>query len=330
MNEDILISVIIPVYNILDCLERCVQSVMNQTYKNLDIILVDDGSTDGTAALCDDLSKKDNRIRVFHKQNGGSSSARNLGIRQAKGDYIGFVDSDDFIDEKMYETLLLAVLKNNLKMAQISRDEIDHNGNKLSDVCIPPKQEIIQTDEEILKQLLLHKGDCSFCTRLTYKNIFKNRSFPEGKLNEDFSLLISMLTDVKRIVILPQQYYHVFYRIGSNTRKDNKDDFPQVFTDIVDNADSVRIIVDKHYPQLRKVCIRFNLYQRLDYLLHIPITRMTKENTFYGQVVKYLRKNFFKMLTNPYLSAKNKLYLFLLTIAPRCTRTLHATLRHLP
>ena len=83
MNEDILISVIIPVYNILDCLERCVQSVMNQTYKNLDIILVDDGSTDGTAALCDDLSKKDNRIRVFHKQNGGSSSARNLGIRQA-------------------------------------------------------------------------------------------------------------------------------------------------------------------------------------------------------------------------------------------------------
>ena len=329
MNEDILISVIIPVYNILDCLERCVQSVMNQTYKNLDIILVDDGSTDGTAALCDDLSKKDNRIRVFHKQNGGSSSARNLGIRQAKGDYIGFVDSDDFIDEKMYETLLLAVLKNNLTMAQISRDEIDHNGNKLSDVCIPPKQEIIQTDEEILKQLLLHKGDCSFCTRLTYKNIFKNRSFPEGKLNEDFSLLISMLTDVKRIVILPQQYYHVFYRIGSNTRKDNKDDFPQVFTDIVDNADSVRIIVDKHYPQLRKVCIRFNLYQRLDYLLHIPITRMTKENTFYCQVVKYLRKNFFKMLINPYLTAKNKLYLFLLTIAPRCTRTLHATLRHL-
>ena len=330
MNEDILISVIIPVYNILDCLERCVQSVMNQTYKNLDIILVDDGSTDGTAALCDDLSKKDNRIRVFHKQNGGSSSARNLGIRQAKGDYIGFVDSDDFIDEKMYETLLLAVLKNNLTMAQISRDEIDHNGNKLSDVCIPPKQEIIQTDEEILKQLLLHKGDCSFCTRLTHKDIFKNRRFPEGKLNEDFFLLTSMLTDVKRIVILPQQYYHVFYRIGSNTRKENKEDFPQVFTDIVDNADSVRIIVDKHYPQLRKVCIRFNLYQRLDYLLHIPITRMTKENTFYGQVVKYLRKNFFKMLTNPYLSAKNKLYLFLLTIAPRCTRTLHATLRHLP
>lgn len=330
MNEDILISVIIPVYNILDCLERCVQSVMNQTYKNLDIILVDDGSTDGTAALCDDLSKKDNRIRVFHKKNGGSSSARNLGIRQAKGDYIGFVDSDDFIDEKMYETLLLAVLKNNLKMAQISRDEIDHNGNKLSDVCIPPKKEIIQTDDEILKQLLLHKGDCSFCTRLTQKDIFKNRSFPEGKLNEDFFLLTSMLTDIKRIVILPQQYYHVFYRIGSNTRKYNKNDFPQVFTDIVDNADSVRIIVDKHYPQLRKVCIRFNLYQRLDYLLHIPITRMTKENTFYCQVVKYLRNNFIKMLLNPYLTAKNKLYLFLLTIAPRCTRTLHATLRHLP
>ncbi len=324
MSMDILISVIVPVYNILDCLERCVESICNQTYKNLEIILVDDGSTDGTELLCDELARKDKRIHVFHKQNGGSSSARNLGIKQAKGEYIGFVDSDDFIDEKMYETLLHAILENKMNMAQISRDEIDHNGNKLPDVCIPPKQEIIRTDEEILKELLLHKGDCSFCTRLTHKGLFQNRSFPEGKLNEDFFLLTDMLHDVKKILILPQQYYHVFYRIGSNTRKENKEDFPQVFTDIVDNADAVQTIVDRRYPKLQKVCIRFNLYQRLDYLLHIPISRMTNENTFYRQVVTYLRKNFIKMLINPYLTTKNKLYLFLLTIAPHTIRVLHA------
>ena len=102
-NKNCLISVIVPVYNILDCLERCVNSICGQTWKNLEILLVDDGSTDGTGKLCDLLAEKDDRIRVFHKPNGGSSSARNLGISMAKGKWIGFVDSDDWIEPQMYE-----------------------------------------------------------------------------------------------------------------------------------------------------------------------------------------------------------------------------------
>ena len=104
-EQNCLISVIVPVYNILDCLERCVNSICAQTWKNLEILLVDDGSTDGTGKLCDLLAEKDDRIRVFHKPNGGSSSARNLGISMAKGKWIGFVDSDDWIEPQMYERL---------------------------------------------------------------------------------------------------------------------------------------------------------------------------------------------------------------------------------
>jgi len=104
-EQNCLISVIVPAYNILDCLERCVNSICAQTWKNLEILLVDDGSTDGTGKLCDLLAEKDDRIRVFHKPNGGSSSARNLGISMAKGKWIGFVDSDDWIEPQMYERL---------------------------------------------------------------------------------------------------------------------------------------------------------------------------------------------------------------------------------
>lgn len=92
-----LISVIVPIYNIQDCLRRCVESICRQTYSNLEILLVDDGSDDGTEKLADELAKEDGRIRVFHKPNGGSSSARNMGIDKAQGKYLGFVDSDDYI-----------------------------------------------------------------------------------------------------------------------------------------------------------------------------------------------------------------------------------------
>ena len=327
MNEKPLISIIVPVYNIMDCLEKCVDSCIGQTYKNIEILLVDDGSTDGTGELCDELAKKDNRIRVFHKKNGGSSSARNLGISQAKGEYLGFVDSDDFISPAMYEELINAVTEFQVPIAQVSRDEIDEKGNKLPDVCIPPKQAFLCESAEFMKELLMHRGDCSFCTKLIKKELFQDKRFPEGKLNEDFYLLLQMLKEIKGIYILPQQYYHVFYRIGSNTRKKDKNDFSRVFMDIVENADVAQEIVDEHYPHLKEVGIRFGLFQRLDYMLHIPVGQMNSGNQFYENVKKYLRKHWIDTLTNSYLTKKNKVYLMLLTVAPKMVRALHQRVR---
>jgi len=327
VNEKPLISIIVPVYNIMDCLEKCVDSCIGQTYKNIEILLVDDGSTDGTGELCDELAKKDNRIRVFHKKNGGSSSARNLGISQAKGEYLGFVDSDDFISPAMYEELINAVTEFQVPIAQVSRDEIDEKGNKLPDVCIPPKQAFLCESAEFMKELLMHRGDCSFCTKLIKKELFQDKRFPEGKLNEDFYLLLQMLKEVKGIYILPAQHYHVFYRIGSNTRKKDKNDFSRVFMDIVENADVAQEIVDEHYPHLKEVGIRFGLFQRLDYMLHIPVGQMNSGNQFYENVKKYLRKHWIDTLTNSYLTKKNKVYLMLLTVAPKMVRALHQRVR---
>ncbi len=337
MSTDRSVSIIIPVYNIeRDLLVKCVGSVASQDYEDMEIILVDDGSTDGTGAVCDELAsefgEKDvaqdgKTIKVIHKANGGSSSARNAGIDVAEGAYLGFVDCDDYVDPDYVSLMMSAIERYGFPMAQISRDEIDEGGNRLPDVCMPPESERVITAHDQLRELLMHRGDCSFCTRLTDRKLFEGRRFPEGKLNEDFYLMINMLPDMDEYVILPKQAYHVYYRTGSNSRSGDKNVFRPVFKDIVDNSDLALQLVNDHYPDLKEVAERFAYYQRLDYLLHIPVDMMTKDNDFYMNVVRYLRSDLTGMLSNRYLTGKNKLYLLLLAVAPKKVRQIHKKIR---
>lgn len=322
------ISVIVPVYNSLECLERCVDSICAQTYGNLEILLVDDGSTDGTDRLCERLAIKDCRIRTYHKENGGASSARNVGIRQASGEYLGFVDSDDYIEPDMYGLMMEAMRRRPQDVVQVSRDEVDETGRRRPDVCIPPDEERFCESEEFLKELLLHQGDCSFCTKLVRRGLLEMHWFPEGVLNEDFSLLVDILQEIDGITILPKQCYHVVCRKESTTRRKTQDSFSRVFLDIVDNADKIQELVDREYPTLHEHAVRFNLYQRLDYMLHVPVSQMVKGNGFYKKVKGYLRGHVADTVNNPYLTRKNKIYLLLLAAAPKTVRRVHAFVRH--
>ena len=324
MTDKPLISVIVPIYNIEEYLPRCVKSIVNQSYRNLEILLIDDGSTDGTGALCDSLAETDLRIRVFHKKNGGSSSARNLGIKEAQGEFLAFVDSDDYIEPEMYERLMQGIKDSGASIAQIGRDEVDEKGNKLPDICVPPVEDIFVGSEDFMRELLLHKGDCSFCTKLVHRDLFANMEFPIGVLNEDFHLLVQMLPKITGIMSLKGQTYHVFYRIGSNTRKKNVNEFSRVFRDNVDNADMVQKIVDETYPALHDIAVRFGLFQRLDYLLHIPIPQMEKDNKQYREICNYIRKHMSDIIKNIYLTKKNKMYLLLFAVAPKGLRQVHA------
>lgn len=324
MEQMPLISVIVPVYNIKEYLPRCVSSILKQTYKNLEIILVDDGSTDGTAKLCDELAQQDGRIVVFHKENGGSSSARNLGIEKAHGRYLGFVDSDDYISPEMYERLLKGICENDVQIAQIGRDEVDEQGKSLPNICEPPEHDEFYDSALFLRELLLHKGDCSFCTKLVDRALFARHQFPTGALNEDFHLLVQMLMETKGVMSLSGQTYHVFYRVGSNTRKKDKNDFSRVYGDCVDNADMVSDIVKKQFPELEEIAMRFGLFQRLEYLLHIPIVQMTKANDQYCNICIYIKKHVRDILCNKYLTKKNKIYLLLFAAAPKGVRQVHA------
>lgn len=328
MSGEKLISVIVPVYNIKEYLNRCVQSILNQTYSNLEIILVDDGSTDGSSIICDDLAESDSRIKVFHKENGGSSTARNFGLERATGEFIGFVDSDDYITADMYENLICALQDSKHFVAQISRFEIDENGERLPDVCVAPLKQTFYSSEDFMRELLLHKGDSSFCTKLFKREIFKEQRFPVGRLNEDFILLVDILLECDGVISLPQKGYYVFYKLGSNTRKKSADVFPVVYKDAVDNADRTEKVVLTHYPKLTKEMEKFGLFTRLLYLLHIPIGKMTKDNKDYREIIKYIRKKWNKIITSPFLTSKDKVYLLLFCIAPKQIRKLHRKLKH--
>ncbi len=328
------ITVIIPAYNIEDLLGRCIESVVSQDYPKelLEIIVVDDGSTDSTGRIADEYADKYQNVTALHKENGGSSSARNLGLKHATGEYIGFVDSDDFVDKRMFGTLVDAARRYDADMVQVSRDEIAEDGSMLPDVLTPPKGEIVVTPAEHIRTLLMHTGDASFCTKITRRAVLgDDLRFPEGELNEDFHLMIRTLERVNKLVILPEKYYHVFYRTGSNSRKkaEDKDYFPSVFTDIVRNADVALNLVRDKYPELVPVAERFGYYQRLDYLLHIPTSMMTSDNSFYKEVVRNIRKSLIKIISNKYLSKRDKIYLMILAPAPRFVRKLHAYVRGL-
>ena len=324
------VTVIIPAYNIEALLPRCVESLVHQTYpsEKLEIIVVDDGSKDGTGKVADSLADKYKNVHVYHQENAGSSAARNNGLSHATGDFIGFVDSDDYVDEHMVEVLMDAIDEYDVPMAQVCRDEIAEDGTRLPDVVVPPKKTELVKNTEYIRTLLMHTGDASYCTRLTRRDLFTEKlKFPEGVLNEDFWLLIQMLEKVEQVAILPYQYYHVYYRTGSNSRKKatNKDYFPPVFTDIVNHADFALELVKNNYPGLIPVAERFGYVQRLDYLLHIPVSKMTNDNSFYKEnVVGYLRKHKKDIQKNPYLSDRDKKYLKILMPAPRLVRWAHA------
>lgn len=348
-----LISVIVPVYNIeKDYLKRCINSILYQTYRDFELILVDDGSTDGSADIIDEYASNDSRVVALHKSNGGSSSARNMGISVAQGEYLSFIDSDDYIEPNTLETLAAPILRaRELEtykhegddrfvtdstfdaivplIVQVGRDERDSSGKVLPDICTPPRREEFIESKEFLRTLLMHIGDCSFCTKLTAKSLFAYEQFPEGKLNEDFRLLVHMLPEAGGVYSLPGYFYHVFYRLDSNTRKKTKNEFSRVYQDCIDNADEITEIVERHYPDLAEVALRFNVFQRIEYMLHIPIANMKTDYPGYEACVQYLKNNWGEALKNKYLTKKNKLYMTLFAFAPKLTRVVHAKIRHI-
>ena len=187
MQNESLISVIIPVYNVEKYLDRCVESVVNQTYKNLEIFLVDDGSPDNCPQMCDDWTKKDARIKVIHKENGGLSSARNVALEILSGDYLTFIDSDDYVRQDMLEIMLDRIFKDNSDMAICNYERFSDNpDDEQWDNTHPLKNEVISREEA-------HKRICFgeywhyvlACCKLYKSELFEGFEFPEGRLHED-------------------------------------------------------------------------------------------------------------------------------------------------
>lgn len=241
------ISVVVPVYNVFHYLERCVKSLENQTKKIDQIILVDDGSTDESGALCDQLEKKYDNIDVIHKENGGLSSARNAGIDIAKGEYIGFIDSDDYVDAHMYEHLYKAMVKSGKDIACCGRYLIGEDSHITVEFTLD-KEYSYSTQEAISAILLLEKIDVSACDKLYKKKMFANIRYPEGKISEDAAIIFDIVSNSNGIVHVGKPYYYYWFRSGSITKSKY---FAKKY-DIINNLKKTGQFIIVNYPKLIK------------------------------------------------------------------------------
>lgn len=207
------VSIIIPVYNIQEYVGRCINSIIHQTYSNIEIIIVDDGSTDNSGSICDEYKMKDNRIRVIHKRNGGLSSARNAGIEIANGELLSFVDGDDWVDEKYIETLVLAIKETDAMIACCAcmkvYDEKDAVESPVGDMIVYSAQSAIEN------LCYLRVVNCSAWGKVYRKELFYDIRFPVGKIFEDMAVAYKLFDKAKKITYVSYLGYFYFHRNGS-------------------------------------------------------------------------------------------------------------------
>lgn len=206
------VSVIVPVYKVESYIKKCIESIISQTYEELEIILVDDGSPDACGAICDEYAQRDTRIRVIHQSNKGLAGARNTGLRVASGDYIGWVDADDWIEPDMYEYLVEGIRSYDADIAVCGHMEHGRSG-----VTHCGWEEVNVLDTEGALECLLKN-----CTLQNYvwdklwrRELFEEIKFPEGRTFEDIAVLHQLFIKAQRVVCLPEEKYNYRLRAGS-------------------------------------------------------------------------------------------------------------------
>ncbi len=284
-----LISIIIPVYNVEKYLNRCLESVINQKYRKLEIILIDDGSTDNSGKICDEYALKDSRIKVIHKKNDGVSVARNTGIKIAKGNYIGFVDSDDWIHPDMYKKLYQALIKNQADISCCKEIRCKNGVEKISKKFDNKITEYDQM-QYIKKFFKINSQECIYYVwnKLYKRQIIDEEQYPINLISEDVVGTYKALVKSNKIVEINYPYYYYYYNPNSITSKAfSKEDF-----DLIEIWDKVIEITEKESPNyLWMAELNRN---RIDYTL---LMRMALQLDF-SEIRKLYPEQYKKMLSS--------------------------------
>lgn len=293
------ISVIIPVYNVEQYLRQCIESVVHQTFRDLEILLIDDGSTDSSAAICREYEQQDPRIKVIQKKNGGLSDARNAGLDAATGRYIGFVDSDDYIDPDMYELLHGNALRHQADISMCRdrrvpslKDDYDLVGTKVY---------VYTTIPEMIKAIFLsRKTSMAVCLKIYRREIFSQLRFSKGLTSEDADIILDTLSCCRGLAIQDVSKYNYRRRIGSITQQ-------PVYTPKILDLGKVyqknyeRIISD--YPELREVGEYRLWWAYREMLARIGATSdVSACADIIRKIQGKLRRHIRNILHNPYMS----------------------------
>lgn len=285
MENETLISVIVPVYNVEKYLKRCVESLINQTYKNLEIILVDDGAKDSSGAICDELAAEDNRIRVIHKQNGGLSSARNSGLDVIRGEFCTFVDSDDFLELNTIEVAIKSLNEFNCDVAVYGRfDDYENGSSRQSFTC--DKAKSFDKETAIRKILTWDEMDIAACDKVYKASLLEGVRFPEGKNNEDICVVPTIFSRAKACVHVGLPLYHYCHRSGSISTSSSVKQVHDISNAINMMENQLRELYDFEGLQNELV-----FYKNRQYLL---VYKAAVENNYKGEEL-IIAKSFLKV-----------------------------------
>lgn len=302
--EEELISVIIPVYNVEKYLEQCLKSVIKQTYKNIEIILVDDGSTDDSGKICDEYAQKDSRIVIIHKKNGGLSDARNVGIDNAKGQYITFIDSDDDVIKEYVEYLYKLLKIEKTKMAIASYTVVSKSRKiNMGELY----QEKLLSTEECLERMLCEEGiSVSAWAKLYDKELFKDVKFPVGKLNEDNGTTYKLILQCEKIAYGNKSIYNYYKR--ENSIMTSKFNLKKL--DLIELTDEMCDEIDKRYPELKESTDKKRITSRFSVLRQMLVEQLNdEEKSIAKELEKYIKNRKKEIIKNKKMEKRDKIAL---------------------
>lgn len=299
------VSVIIPIYQVEKYLDKCIQSVLNQTYKNLEIILVDDGSPDLCPIMCEQYKEQDQRIVVVHKSNGGLSDARNAGLDAATGEYYAFLDGDDTLEPNAIEYLITAAIENSskitmMKLRAVKEGEAIPQAKPQDNIC----GEWVK-NQEFLKNICTYKGSCSFCDKLFSRELFKKYRFRVGITNEDLLLLGTMLIENDYDIYCLNYFgYNYLQRAQSIT----KSGFGKSIRDTIYNCWELQSLAEQHKIELLHYFQELAIYQARTFLILMPKRYIKEKNEDYLFAMSILKNNR-KRIGKGFYSFKDKLFI---------------------
>lgn len=309
------ISIIVPVYNVEMYLNKCIESILKQTFKDFELILVNDGSTDSSGIICDEYMKKDQRIKVIHKENGGLSSARNAGIDIAIGDYIAFIDSDDYIHPSMYEVLYREAIKEKsdiilCQFKKVLEKDCVNESHSLSSYEV-----INYTNIETLKKIYSNQG-VEFIVawnKLYHSSIFKSIRYPIGMIHEDEFIAHTALYNAKKVSYIPLELYYYVQRTNSIMQSK----FHINRLDVIYALENRMIFFSSlGLNELQQLACKSYIYITKNYYFKAKRECIHCEKEL-RKIIRHFRRNTFYWIKTPDYTVKEKILLLIFAIHPK-------------
>lgn len=319
------VSIVVPIYNMERYLEKCINSILKQTLSNIELILVNDGSTDKSGELCDRYAQIDKRIKVIHKENGGVSSARNAGLQVVNGDYIGFVDPDDYIDEQMYKALYNQAIHDFSSIVLCDFYTVSEDGQLLNHTDKDENNEKSKqyTNIEALKEMFniekvynlgteVNPKWIIMCNKIFSRNLFKELRFVENRIYEDEYIAHELLYRSKKVSYIPKKYYYYVQRENSLSNFSfNMKKFERIYA-LKQRADFFKEkgLYELHYKTLK------GLMDSFFWNYYVAKTTLPNVRKDLKRVKKPMNKSFYSFIRNPLLNWKQKVFVTLFILNP--------------